>query len=547
MSNSRLGSRVAFAGALCAGLALTSSAYAGGDGRLLVIYDGTFQDEVQAYVDWKVANDPGLDGVAMVDVATTGTAPIDATDIDAYIDSYVSSHADLAYVLLVGDELSVPPTWEPDATNPGNTIASDYPYSNLDADDEPELAVGRIIPKGPGYWAPYRHWNLEDQFAKIEAQHQVAVASAVYDEFVGAADFVDSVNDAEATVGTVTFKANGVTTAGAAGNGYRIRYYLPSTTGAGSLITNTFTRTIQVNLARTSSGAIATTADDVVAAISASPLASSLVTATAVAGQGTAIQPPTAWVSLTGGADSDGAPGTSLVEATELAMLHLEDLGKNVTRAYNATSIDANGNVLPGGVAPTYIDEDSTVRIADLNPAIAYTPGGFDWSADAADVSAAFAAGVETVVYMGHGSFSGWVSPHFATDDADALINTNYPVVFNFACSTGDYAGHDSLAEALLQNSAGGASAMFSSTSVVVAGGIQLADYMDGLIDSIDDDYEPAISHAGEDLHRLGDRLVYLKKFIIARYDRTNENNLHDHLYQFTLFGDPSMRYRPVQ
>lgn len=547
MSITRLGSRAAFAATLCAGLALSARAHAGGDGRLLVIYDGTFQSEVQAYVDWKRANDPGLDAVAMVDVAATGTAPIDATDIDAYIESYASSHADLAYVLLVGDEDSVPPTWEPDATNAAQTIASDYPYSNLDADDEPELAVGRIVPQGPEYWSWAREWNLEDQFAKIEAQHQVPITAAVYDKILGASDFIDDVVPAEATVGSVTFKATGATTAGAAGNGFRIKYFLPPTTGGLSVITVTANRTIQVNLARASVGGGVSTAQDVADAINASALASTLVTATPVAGQETAIQGPTGWIALAGGEDADGAPWTSLSEATELAMLHLEDMGKTVTRAYNATSVDATGSVLPGGVAPTYIDAAATVRIRDLNPAIAYAAGGFDWSANAADVSAAFTAGVGTVVYLGHGSPAGWASPHFAAVDADALINSDYPVVFNFACSTGEYPDKNSLAEALLQNPDGGASAIFSSTSVVVGGGVQLADYMDGVIDSIDDDYDTAISHTGEDLHRIGDRLVYLKKFIIARYDRTNHDNLHDHLYQFTLFGDPTMRYNPFK
>lgn len=550
MSILRLRSLVVFAAALGASLALPSSAHAGGDGRLLIIYDGTFYEQVEDFMDWKLANDPGLDGIEMVDVGKTGVAPIDANDIDAFIESYAARHSDLGYVLLVGDENTVPPTWEPDATDPSTLIASDYTYANLDADDEPELAVGRIIPRGAPIPGPVfgggidRKLNLAKQFAKIEAQHQLSTTSPVYSRILGAADYIDDIIDAKATVGNLMIKATGTTTAGAAGNAYRVRYQQAMEPGL-TVFTDAAAKTIQVNLGLFPFSMF--TAEDVAAAINADATASAWVTATAIAGQETVVQTETrAWVHLTGGEDADGAPSTSLFESIENSLLSLEDnQGATVTRAYNATSVDDAGNLLPGGVAPTYIDARSSVLLTAVNSALAYTPGGSVWSAGPTQVSAAFAAGVETVVYMGHGSPHGWASPHFDLSDANALTNTYYPVVFNFACSTGDYAGKDSLAEALLQNPTGGASAVFSATTLSSSGGIQLEDYITGLLESIDRDSDTSV--ASQKLHRIGDRVVYLKKFIIANYDSPNHNNLHDHLHQFTLFGDPTMRYRPFK
>lgn len=544
MASSLLSTRSVFAIALGATLGVAAPAHAGGDGRLLIIYDGAFQAQVQAYRDWKVANDPGLDAVDLVDAATTGAAPIDAGDIGAYVDSYAAAHADFAYLLLVGDETTVPPTMEPDATNPPATIPSDDAYADLDGDDLPDVAVGRIIPYGPATLQFVRATNLGNQFAKIEAQHQRAITDPVYDKLLLAVDFVDDVVAAKATVGSVQYVASGVATAGAAGNAYKIKYALKAGTVL-NVVTDAAARTITVNLGTYPGGGSSSTAVAVATAINSHAVARTWVTATPTPGYELVIQPAIGWVSLAGGVSADGAPDLPLVEGAEQAALHLEGMLKTVTRAFRSTALTDSGAVLVGGAVPTYIDTTATRRIVDTYPELAYT-GGFDWAADTGTVTGAIGGGVETVVYMGHGGAAAWAAPHLGVTDVAGLTNTVHPVVFNFACSTGNYVGNDSLAEALLQSPYAGASAVFAATSPVSsAGGLRLEDYVDGLVDSIDDSYQLDVSHTGQDLHRIGDRLVYLKTFLAAR--AAGIRGLHDHLHQFTLFGDPSMRYRPFQ
>jgi hypothetical protein len=533
-----------FSAVLGSCLAISSVASAGGDGRFLVIFDGTFRDQVEDYRDWKIANDPGLDAIDLIDVAATGAAPIDAADIDGFITAHATLHPDLKYVLLVGDETTVPPKYEIDATKPEKTIPSDHDYANLDADDDPELAIGRIVPFGSSVVLSQRKANLANQFAKIQTQHQVMPSDPLYDKMLMALPFLDDVVAATATVGAVVYAADGTTTAGAAGNAYKIKYVLAAN-GLLHITTSATAESITVHLGTYPGGGSSSTANAVANAINSHAVASTWVSAVPVPGLEMTAQPAIGWVQLAGGADADGIPNTSILESGESAVLHLEDMNKTVVRAYRATSVDETGAIEPGGVAPEYADSDGTVTIAAFSPAIEYNANGFDWSADATDIADALDDGVRTVVYMGHGNPSSWATPHFDIDDAGALDNTVHPVVFNFACSTGNYVGNDSLAEALMQNPYGGASAMFSASSPVIgAAGLGLGDYMDGLLDSVDDDHDARMSHAGEDLHRIGDRLVYMKRFIVANF---TGGNVHDHVHQFTLFGDPTMRYNPFK
>lgn len=86
-------------------------------GRMLIISGTSYASAMNSYVTWK--REKGIE-TELVTTATTGTT---ATAIKNYITSYLSSHSDLAYILLVGDHADVPT-----GTSSGDDSDNQYGY-----------------------------------------------------------------------------------------------------------------------------------------------------------------------------------------------------------------------------------------------------------------------------------------------------------------------------------------------------------------------------------------------------------------------------------
>ncbi len=100
------------------------------NGDMLIISYGSFMDEMESFIDWKIQT--GMP-VEIVDVAEIGN---DASSIKSYIRNYYNEN-DLAFVLLVGDAAQVTPSY--------SSGDSDNEYTYLVGDDHyPDLFIGRF-------------------------------------------------------------------------------------------------------------------------------------------------------------------------------------------------------------------------------------------------------------------------------------------------------------------------------------------------------------------------------------------------------------------
>jgi hypothetical protein len=103
------------------------------NGRMLVICYDAFATSIKPFVDWKIRK--GIE-TEVVNVSTIG----DAAAIKKYIAAYYKAHADLTYVVLVGDYAQVPASLVA-----SEKYTSDNEYSKLDGTDSyPEIICGRI-------------------------------------------------------------------------------------------------------------------------------------------------------------------------------------------------------------------------------------------------------------------------------------------------------------------------------------------------------------------------------------------------------------------
>ncbi|WP_430406806.1 C25 family cysteine peptidase [Fluviicola sp.] len=106
-------------------------------GSMLVIASPTLMEEIQPLVDWK--NQKGIRS-QLVSTATTGVTD---TDIHTYIQNYYTSHPELIYVLLVGDDEDIPAHTY--GMSGGENLFSDSYYGQMTGGDYyPELFVGRF-------------------------------------------------------------------------------------------------------------------------------------------------------------------------------------------------------------------------------------------------------------------------------------------------------------------------------------------------------------------------------------------------------------------
>lgn len=113
------------------------------NGRMLMIYYGSFKSAIQPLVDWKTLK--GIE-IEMIDVSQFS----DAAAIKTYVANYYNSHSDLTYLLLVGDYQQLTSTTVssvsgyPSDQDPG-PYAADNKYTLITGNDNyPEIISGRI-------------------------------------------------------------------------------------------------------------------------------------------------------------------------------------------------------------------------------------------------------------------------------------------------------------------------------------------------------------------------------------------------------------------
>lgn len=80
------------------------------------------------------------------------------------------------------------------------------------------------------------------------------------------------------------------------------------------------------------------------------------------------------------------------------------------------------------------------------------------------DIISVFNRGASIILQHDHGQVDGWVMPEFKINHLDALLNTQYPIVFNIDCSVGDYTKDNCFAKKLLCQPIGGCATCIAST-----------------------------------------------------------------------------------
>lgn len=108
------------------------------NGKLLIITDPGFTDEIEPLVTWKKQS--GIE----TEVVTTDATGTTASSIKSYINTYYGNNSTLTSVLFVGDHAEVP-SYSYGTTWAGEELWSDTYYGFLSGNDyRPEIFVGRL-------------------------------------------------------------------------------------------------------------------------------------------------------------------------------------------------------------------------------------------------------------------------------------------------------------------------------------------------------------------------------------------------------------------
>src|SRR5262245_24631966 len=117
--------------------------------ELLILTAPAYLTQAQALKTWKISRGIPTSLVQVNDGA--GGGPDTNIEIDKYIeDRYASCAVRPSYIILFGDSNDVPTfTMQRLLKDPGEMIATDFPYATLGSDPEaadliPDFAVGRI-------------------------------------------------------------------------------------------------------------------------------------------------------------------------------------------------------------------------------------------------------------------------------------------------------------------------------------------------------------------------------------------------------------------
>ncbi len=154
-----------------------------------------------------------------------------------------------------------------------------------------------------------------------------------------------------------------------------------------------------------------------------------------------------------------------------------------------------------------------------------YTAG-----ATAQQVKNAINKGCAFVIYSGHGNTTYWADgPVFYPSDINSLTNaTHYPVIFSFACLTGEFSLSECFAETWLRTASKGAAAILSSS---------VTSYWNE-----DDTLEKSIIKAlfDESQPTLGAAIWRAKQLYLGIYGTTTSTT-QEYFEQYNLLGDPTL------
>ncbi len=149
-------------------------------------------------------------------------------------------------------------------------------------------------------------------------------------------------------------------------------------------------------------------------------------------------------------------------------------------------------------------------------------------AATPSQVTAAFNEGRALGVYSGHGDTTYWADgPVYYKGDVQALTNQDrYPMIFSFACLTGQYGINECFAETWLRQPDKAACGVLASS---------VTSYWDE-----DDAFERHIFDAifSEGLHQYGKAILRAKFLLIETYGLSS--TVQRYFEQYNLFGDPA-------
>lgn len=154
-----------------------------------------------------------------------------------------------------------------------------------------------------------------------------------------------------------------------------------------------------------------------------------------------------------------------------------------------------------------------------------YTAG-----ATAQQVKNAINKGCAFVIYSGHGNTTYWADgPVFYPSDINSLTNaTHYPVIFSFACLTGEFSLSECFAETWLRTASKGAAAILSSS---VTSSWNEDDTLEkSIIKALFDESQPT----------LGAAIWRAKQLYLGIYGTTTSTT-QEYFEQYNLLGDPTL------
>ena len=179
----------------------------------------------------------------------------------------------------------------------------------------------------------------------------------------------------------------------------------------------------------------------------------------------------------------------------------------------------------------------------------------YPWGAKATDIKNAINDGRFVVFHRDHGGSAnsgvpnGWGHPYYLGTDVAALNNADhFTVVFTINCETGWFDGEtdtfpavsfESLSEALLRESDGGAVGVVGATRVSYSGHNDVM--AKGFVDAVWPNFDPARGPAGAQL-RMGEVLNYGKLYYRQFYGAYLIRKVEYEIFHY--FGDPTMVFK---
>lgn len=236
--------------------------------------------------------------------------------------------------------------------------------------------------------------------------------------------------------------------------------------------------------------------------------------------------------------DGDGEPEIFLGRLYVTSAAELQSQVKKILDYETGPQVNNDGNVLL--VAHHQQDQDfdfvsyheavRTASYAQVTPVFSTCYGTNPFLGNN-DITGAIVSGVGVVAYMGHGEPDGWLhwnyfDQSFANADAMALANGSLtPVVWSFACQTGDPRSGSSLANGFMKNTQGGAVSFYGAVDQTYGSVVHVLE--DSLFQAV---YGRGVTRHGQAV-ALAEHAVVVADSLFG----------FDAAYKYMLYGDPAM------